>query len=176
MLLDNMMQARYMFHAAAFWRVRELGEPAAMRLTRHTDYALRVLLYLAARGDALTSIAEIAAAYGISHNHLMKVVNGLVRQGALESVRGRFGGVRLGQPPGAINIGAVVRQTEEGFDLVDCAQCRIASACGVNGVLGEALTAFLAVLDRYSLADVMARPADFMALFPAPDAALLPAH
>ena len=127
-----------------------------MRLTRYTDYAMRTLLHLAARPERLCSIAEIADAYGISKNHLMKVVNDLVGAGFLESVRGRNGGVRLALPAAQINIGRVVRHTEEGFNLADCAHCRIAPACGLTGVLAEALAAFLQVLDRYSLQDLVA--------------------
>lgn len=126
-----------------------------MRLTLFTDYSVRVLLYLGAHPGRLCSIAEVAQGYGISQNHLMKVVNQLVRQGYVESVRGRSGGIRLGRPPEAINLGAVVRDTEDGFELVDCGGCRVAPACGVTGVLGEALAAFLAVLDRYTLADML---------------------
>lgn len=126
-----------------------------MKLTLFTDYSLRVLLYLGAHPGRLCSIAEVARGYRISQNHLMKVVNQLVREGYVESVRGRSGGVRLGRPPEAINLGAVVRVTEDGFDLVDCGGCIVAPACGVTGVLGEALAAFLAVLDRYTLADML---------------------
>lgn len=126
-----------------------------MRLTRYSDYAIRVLLYLGSQpGDRLCSIGDIARSYGISQNHLMKVVNDLVNAGYLESVRGRFGGIRLARAPGAINIGEVVRHTEDGFDLVDCANCIIAPACGLTGVLHEALAAFMQVLDRYTLADL----------------------
>ena len=126
-----------------------------MKLTLFTDYSLRVLLYLGAHPGRLCSIAEVAQGYRISQNHLMKVVNQLVREGYVESVRGRSGGIRLGRPPEAINLGAVVRDTEDGFDLVDCGACRVAPACGVTGVLGEALAAFFAVLDRYTLADML---------------------
>lgn len=131
-----------------------------MRLTLFTDYSMRVLLYLGARAERLCSIAEIARAYGISQNHLMKVVNELVRNGYLESVRGRFGGIRLGAAPEDIKLGALVRQTEEGFDLVDCGSCIIAPACGLTSVLKEALGAFLAVLDRHTLADLLIRRED----------------
>lgn len=126
-----------------------------MKLTLFTDYSIRVLLYLGAEPDRLCSIGEIAQAYDVSQNHLMKVVNKLANEGYVESVRGRFGGIRLGKAPGAINLGAVVRQTEDGFNLVDCSDCVVAPACGVTGVLGEALGAFLAVLDRYTLADML---------------------
>lgn len=128
-----------------------------MRLTRYTDYAMRVLLYLGARPDELCPIAEIARAYGISQNHLMKVVNDLVNADYLVSVRGRFGGVRLARPPAAINVGAVIRHTEDGFDLVDCGSCIIAPACGLTGALHEALAAFMAVLDDYTLEDLLVR-------------------
>jgi Rrf2 family nitric oxide-sensitive transcriptional repressor len=129
-----------------------------MRLTLYTDYAMRVLLYLAARPDRLCSIAEIAQTYGISRNHLMKVVNDLAKAGYVTSLRGRSGGIRLGRAPDDINVGAVVRHTEDGFELADCGACLIAPACGLSGALAEALGAFMAVLDGYALADLIARP------------------
>ncbi len=141
-----------------------------MRLTRYTDYAMRVLLYVGAQDEArLNPISEIARAYGISQNHLMKVVNDLVNAGYLESVRGRFGGIRLARPAAEINVGAVVRHTEEGFDLVDCGSCIIAPACGLTGALAEALAAFMTVLDGYSLADLLAKRANLAALFGVPE-------
>ena len=141
-----------------------------MRLTRYTDYAMRVLLYVGAREEGrLTPISEISRAYGISQNHLMKVVNDLVNGGYLESVRGRFGGVRLARPATAINVGAVVRHTEEGFDLVDCGGCIVAPACGLTGALAEALAAFMQVLDGYSLDDLLKKRRDFAALFGVPE-------
>jgi len=126
-----------------------------MHLTRYTDYALRVLLHLAAHTDRLTSIAEIARTHKISQNHLMKVVHDLGKAGYLETVRGRAGGVRLARAPADIVIGDVVRHAEEGFDLVDCASCVIAPACGLTGILGQALGAFMRVLDGYTLEDMM---------------------
>jgi len=135
-----------------------------MKLTLFTDYSVRVLLYLGARPERLCSIAEVAQAYQVSQNHLMKVVNRLARQGYVESVRGRSGGIRLGRSPEAINLGALVRDTEDGFDLVDCGTCIIAPACGVTSVLGEALAAFFAVLDRYTLADMLGRRGDLRLL------------
>ena len=126
-----------------------------MRLTRYTDYALRVLLHLAAHPDRLCSVAEIARAYDVSQNHLMKVVHDLGKAGYVATLRGRSGGLRLARAPEEINVGEVVRHTEEGFDLVDCATCVIAPACGLTGVLGKALAAFMAVLDNYTLADIM---------------------
>jgi Rrf2 family nitric oxide-sensitive transcriptional repressor len=136
-----------------------------MRLTQYTDYAMRVLLYLGARPEKLCAISEISRAYGISQNHLMKVVNDLVRQGYVASVRGRFGGIRLGRAPGEINVGAVIRHTEDGFDLVDCGNCIIAPACGLTGALHQALAAFMQVLDGYTLADLLARRGDMRLLF-----------
>jgi Rrf2 family transcriptional regulator, nitric oxide-sensitive transcriptional repressor len=136
-----------------------------MRLTRYSDYAMRVLLYLAARPDELCSISEITRAYGISQSHLMKVVNDLVNAGYLISVRGRFGGIRLARPATEIKAGDVIRHTEEGFALVDCANCIIAPACGLTGALNEAVSAFLAVLDKYSLDDLMAKRAVIIDLF-----------
>lgn len=125
-----------------------------MRLSRHTDYALRVLIHLAAHPDRLASIAEIARVYKISENHLMKVVNLLGRAGFVRTVRGRGGGIALGRPANEIIIGAVIRHSEPDLNLADCGTCLIAPACGLTGALGEALGAFLAVLDRYTLADV----------------------
>ncbi len=138
-----------------------------MRLTRYTDYAMRVLLFLGSRPDQLCSIAEIARSYGISQNHLMKVVNDLVNAGYLHSVRGRSGGIRLSRPPGEINIGALVRHTEDDFDLVGCGSCIIAPACGLTCVFDEALHSFLSVLDRYSLADVLNKRGDLRPLLKA---------
>jgi len=126
-----------------------------VRLKSYTDYALRVLMYLAAQPDRLASIAEIARTYRISHNHLTKVVHDLRKEGYLDAVRGRAGGVRLARPAAAISVGAIVRHTEGTFDLVDCASCVIAPACSLTAALHEAHSAFMAVLDRYSLADLV---------------------
>lgn len=136
-----------------------------MRLTRYSDYAMRVLLYLAARPDRLCPVVEVSRAYGISQNHLMKVVNDLVKAGYVSSARGRFGGIRLARPAAEINVGAVIRHTEDGFDLVDCGTCFIAPACGLPGALNEALAAFMAVLDGYTVADLMTRRAGLADLF-----------
>ena len=130
-----------------------------MQLTRYTDYGLRVLLYLGARDGAQVSISAIATAHGISHNHLMKVVQELVRTGFVASARGRYGGVRLARPPAEINIGAVLRALEN-FQLADCGGCALRGGCALSGVFGEAVAAFLAVLDRYSLQDLIDRSAE----------------
>ena len=132
-----------------------------VRLTRYTDYAMRVLLYLGRQPGKLCSIAEIANAYGVSQNNLMKICNDLVNAGYLDSVRGRHGGIRLARPADAINVGELIRHTESDFDLVECTSCLIAPACGLTSALDEALGAFMAVLDGYSLADLIARKGDF---------------
>jgi Rrf2 family nitric oxide-sensitive transcriptional repressor len=126
-----------------------------MRLTRYTDYALRVLMHLAIKPDRLASIGEMARAYRISQNHLMKVVHDLRKNGFVEAVRGRRGGIRLARPPAAINVGDVIRHTEDELQLLDCGACAIATACGLSGVVGEAMRAFMAVLDGYTLADLV---------------------
>ena len=128
-----------------------------MRLTLHSDYAMRVLLHLGAQPERLASIAEIAESYRISRNHLTKVVHGLVKAGLVDSVRGRSGGIRLARSTQEINLGDVLRLTEEGFELVDCANCVIAPACGLTAVVNEALAAFMAVFDGYTLADILGR-------------------
>ncbi|HWW24374.1 MAG TPA: Rrf2 family transcriptional regulator [Caulobacter sp.] len=146
-----------------------------MRLTRYTDYAMRVLLHLAARDDGLASIGEIAALYKISQNHLMKVVQDLGKAGFVRTVRGRGGGVALARPPGQIVVGQVVRQTEDGFRLVDCTACVIAPACTLPRALNEATAAFLAVLDKYTLEDLLDQRHQMRTLFGITDAAELSA-
>ncbi len=126
-----------------------------MRLTRYTDFAMRVLFHLGVNDGKIVPISAIAQAYGISQNHLVKVVHDLVKTGYLESVRGRSGGVRLARPAAAINLGAVIRHTEPDMRLIDCVGCAIASACTLPKPLFEATAAFVAVLDRYTLADIL---------------------
>jgi Rrf2 family transcriptional regulator, nitric oxide-sensitive transcriptional repressor len=137
-----------------------------MRLTRYTDYSLRVLMYLAAKPDRLASIGEISEVYGISRNHLMKVVQDLVRVGFVASVRGRNGGIRLARAPDEINIGAVVRATEDSFQMAPCDTCVIAPACGLRCALEEAVRAFLTVLDAYTLTSLPERDLALADLFP----------
>lgn len=142
-----------------------------MRLTNYTDYALRVLIYLAAKGKGERStITEITDSYGISRNHLTKVIHQLGQIGVIETIRGRGGGIVLHKDPEDINIGAVVRQTEEDFHIVECFhretnECILTPICGLQGVLGEALKAFFAVLDQYTLADIVANPAMYRDVF-----------
>lgn len=127
-----------------------------MRLTRYTDYAIRVLLHLAAHEDRTVSIQAIAGAYGISKDHLMKVAQQLSKAGLVAAQRGRGGGLRLGRPASTIRIGDVVRETEDGFQLVDCGGCKLAPTCGLPRTLNEATAAFLAVLDAQTLDKIVA--------------------
>jgi Rrf2 family transcriptional regulator, nitric oxide-sensitive transcriptional repressor len=135
-----------------------------MRLTRYTDYSLRVLMYVGASGERVSIIAEIACAYDISRDHLMKVVQELGRAGYLRTVRGRFGGLLLARPASEIRVGDVVRHTEADFDLVECGSCVIAPACGLPRVLREALESFMTVLDGYTVEDLLTRRGDMMRL------------
>jgi Rrf2 family nitric oxide-sensitive transcriptional repressor len=136
-----------------------------MRLTNFTDYALRVLMYAAMRGEQLITIEETAQRYGVSRAHLMKVANVLTRRGYLTAVRGRSGGLRLGRPAEEIGLGDVIRATEPDLNLVECFgtgnRCVITPSCRLRGVLGEALQAFVSTLDRYTLADLVLTPAQF---------------
>lgn len=130
-----------------------------MKLTTFTDYSLRVLIYLAAQPERRATIAGIAAAFQVSENHLVKVVHFLGKQGWLANVRGKGGGLQLALPPGEIVVGTVVRQTE-GVEIVEClasvgGDCAIAPVCRLKGVLADAVGAFHAVLDRYTLADLV---------------------
>jgi Rrf2 family nitric oxide-sensitive transcriptional repressor len=131
-----------------------------MRLTVYTDYTLRVLMYLGLKGDARATIKEVSDCYGISRNHLMKIVQDLSREGILETVRGKSGGIRLARPPEDICIGAVIRRTEPDFRIVECfgagpPSCRLHGGCVLTLAIDEALEAFLEVLDGYTLADLI---------------------
>jgi len=130
-----------------------------MRLTAFSDYTLRTLMYLALRPNAVCTIDEIATAFGISAHHLTKVVHRAAQAGEVATTRGQGGGLRLARPPATIVIGAVVRRTEPDLDIVPCfgtgAMCIIQPACVLQGVIGDALAAFLVVLDRVTLADLV---------------------
>jgi Rrf2 family transcriptional regulator, nitric oxide-sensitive transcriptional repressor len=140
-----------------------------MQLTKFSDYALRVLMYAHGAGGRQVTIEEMAAAYRISRAHLMKVVNSLTRAGYLTALRGRSGGLVLARPAEDIRLGEVVRATEPAFAIVECFstnnQCVVADCCRLAGVLDQALTAFLAVLDQHTLASVALKPKNFRALF-----------
>ena len=130
-----------------------------MQLTRFTDYAFRVLIYLARERDGLATIDEIAASYGISRNHLMKVVHRLSTAGYIETVRGKGGGMRLARPARQIPLGRVARDMEENMHIVQCLEngfrnCTLLPSCVLKTALVEARDNFLKTLDRYSLADL----------------------
>ena len=131
-----------------------------MRLTLHTDYALRVLMFAGAKGDRLSTIDEIVGQFGISRGHVMKVVHRLGRMGYLETVQGKNGGIRLARQPALINVGAVVRDMEEELHVLGCLDdgeeyCLIQPCCVLRGALRDATAAFLATLDRYTLEDLV---------------------
>jgi len=130
-----------------------------MRLTTFTDYSLRVLIYLAAAPEHRSTIGEVASAYGISEHHLVKVVQFLGKEGILRNTRGRGGGMQLAHAPAAINVGRVVQLAEgvsypaECFDA-ESNTCGLSGVCGLQRVLSDALKAFYATLDRYTLEDL----------------------
>lgn len=128
-----------------------------MRLTLYSDFAVRLMLFLATHEDRLCSISEIARAYGISQNHLMKVTSDLAGSGYVQSLRGRGGGLRLARPAREINIGSLVRHTEGKVDIVGCGDCVLAPACGMVCVFKDAVESFFMKLDQYSLADIIAK-------------------
>jgi Rrf2 family nitric oxide-sensitive transcriptional repressor len=138
-----------------------------MRLTLWTDYALRTLIFVGAKGGRLATIAEIAESFDISKAHLMKVVNRLGQQGYLDTVRGKGGGIRLARSPVEIRVGAIVREMEEDLAVMGCLGetgfCRIEGCCVLRHALREATLVFLQTLDGYSLADLLAPGAQLVA-------------
>ncbi|MBB4010155.1 iron-responsive transcriptional regulator RirA [Allorhizobium taibaishanense] len=136
-----------------------------MRLTKQTNYAVRILMYCAANKDHLSRIPEIAKAYGVSELFLFKILQPLNKAGLVETVRGRNGGVRLGRAPEKISLFDVVKVTEDSFAMAECFEddgdvdCPLIDSCGLNSALRKALNAFFAVLAEYSIDDlVKARP------------------
>lgn len=135
-----------------------------MKLTSYTDYALRTLMYLALNRDRLVTIQDIADAHHIAKNHLTKIVHQLGLLGLVQTIRGRNGGLRLGREPSAINVGEVVRCTENDFFIAECFDpekpgCIYSTSCALKGVLGRASAAFLDVLDGVTL-DTLIGPTD----------------
>lgn len=130
-----------------------------MRLTSFTDYTLRVLMYLALEPERLATIPEIAGAYGISESHLMKVVHQLGRNGVIETIRGKGGGIRLMQSPESIRLGQIVRAAEGDVAIVECLSadnnCCISSSCHLTRILVRSFAAFYAELDAHTLADLV---------------------
>lgn len=130
-----------------------------MRLTSYSDYSLRVLIYVAVNSEKLVTIKEISEAYEISSNHLMKIIYNLGKMNYIETIRGRNGGIRLSKHPADINIGSLIRKTEEDFYLVECFKednnCVITPVCSLKHMLNEALNSFFLVLDTYTLEDIL---------------------
>lgn len=140
-----------------------------MRLTRQTNYAMRILMYCAANSGRLSRIPEIASAYGVSELFLFKILQPLVEHGMIETVRGRNGGVRLGRAAEEITLFDVVRVTEDSFAMAECfendaAECPLVDSCTLNAALREALNAFFAVLSKHSIADLVRGRSDMRAL------------
>ncbi len=126
-----------------------------MRLTLFTDYAIRVLLFLANEPGRLVTVGEIAKKYDVSQHHLVKVVQDLVKNGYVKSTKGRGGGMRLAVQPQEINIGEIVKKFEPEMQMIDCTECPLRGNCSLPKPMAEAVIAFLGVLNKYSLKDVM---------------------
>jgi Rrf2 family nitric oxide-sensitive transcriptional repressor len=140
-----------------------------VNLTKFSDYSLRLLLYLALHEDRVVSVAEVSRAYRVSPHIMVKVVQLLVEQGLVASVRGRNGGLRLNKAPKEINVGRLIRMTEPHWDLVECFDldrntCPIEPACGLKGALKRAQRAFLGALDAHTLADFLPRAPSLLRL------------
>ncbi|MCE9786052.1 Rrf2 family transcriptional regulator [Shewanella chilikensis] len=141
-----------------------------MQLTRYTDFGIRTLMYLAIQPEreTLFRIAEITEVFDLSPNHVSKIVHHLGKLGYLQTIRGKSGGFRLGMAPEKINVGALVRALENSLAPIDCSKpyCRLTPACQLKGVLAQAVDAYLAVLDRYTLADIVSNQQELRALLP----------
>jgi len=152
-----------------------------MRLTVYSDYALRLMMYLALNGEKLSTIAEIADSYDISSAHLMKITHELGLKGFVETVRGRQGGMRLARDAGKIGVGDIVRASEPDFAIVPCMAegvgrvCAIQPACVLKRALASAAAAFLDVLDGYTLADLTRSSAPLRKLLGLPELPFTPA-
>lgn len=141
-----------------------------MQLTRYTDFGIRTLMYLAVQPEreTLFRIAEITEVFDLSANHVSKIVHHLGKLGYLETIRGKSGGFRLGKPADEINIGQLVRVLENSLAPIDCSKpyCRFMPSCQLTGVLREAVDAYLAVLDKYSLQDIVSNKRELLDLLP----------
>ncbi len=147
-------------HFSPAWRASPGRGAPSVQLTYHTDYALRVLVYLGLKNGSLATISEISGHFGVSRNHLVKVVGSLSHLGHVETVRGKSGGVRLSRDPAEIRIGELVRCTESHFNIMSCfaegeENCAIAQVCKLKGMLRRATQSFLDVLDEYTLAHIL---------------------
>lgn len=139
-----------------------------MQLTQFTDYSLRALIYITLRNESCT-IKDITEAYDISNNHMVKIIHNLAKLGLIKTIRGKNGGIIMASQPETINLGQLITQLEPHFDLVPCfnkvkANCCIAPVCKLKSVLHEAQAAFMEVLERYTLADVLHNKSDLSVL------------
>lgn len=134
-----------------------------MKLNSATDFSFRFLIYASVHGDRLVTVAEVAEAYGLSHHHLSKICKMLIKEGILQAKRGRDGGVKLALPADEIRLSRIILIMEPDPALVNCTggiggHCKILPACKLKGVLAEARSAFFEVLEKYTLADLVAGP------------------
>ena len=141
-----------------------------MQLTRYTDFGIRTLMYLAAQPERQTlfRISEITEVFDLSPNHVSKIVHQLGKHGYLQTIRGKSGGFRLGRTPVEINLGQLVRVLENSLAPIDCSKpyCRLLPSCQWKGVLVQAVEAYLAVLDRFTLQDIVSNKEELMKLLP----------
>ncbi len=141
-----------------------------MQLTRYTDFGIRTLMYLAIQPDReeLFRISEITEIFELSPNHVSKIVHHLGKLGYLKTIRGKSGGFRLGMSPKDINVGELVRVLENSLAPIDCSKpyCRLTPSCQLKGVLGDAVAAYLAVLDAYTLYDIVSNRDELKQLLP----------
>ena len=138
-----------------------------MQLTRQTDYAVRVLMFLGIqKSDELVTISDIAQHFDISRNHLMKIVHKLGQMDYIQTVRGKYGGLRLERNAQTINLGQVIRDFETSLDIVNCNKlyCPLTGACELKPILARAREAFLQVVDEYTLQDLLRNPQDMRVL------------
>jgi len=148
-----------------------------MQLTRYTDYGIRILMYMAVQQDRqeLFRIAEVTKVFELSPNHVSKIIHHLGKSGYLQTVRGKAGGFRLARPSAEINLGQLVRTLEHSLAPVDCAKpyCILTPACQLRDVLGQAVAAYLGVLDGYNLADIVSNGPELLKLLPDPAISIL---
>lgn len=138
-----------------------------MQLTRQTDYAIRVMIFLGIQqDDRLVTISDIAYHFDISRNHLMKIVHKLGQLNYIQTLRGKYGGLRLERDPSSVNLGSLVRDFETTLDIIDCKKltCPVVGACDLKPVMQKAQEAFMAVIDEYTLQNLLSNPADLRSL------------
>ena len=138
-----------------------------MQLTRQTDYAIRVMMFLGIQQDShLVTISDIAYHFDISRNHLMKIVHKLGQKEYIQTVRGKYGGMRLEREAITVRLGDLVRDFETTLDVVDCKKltCPVTGSCDLKPIMQRAQEAFLAVIDEYTLKDLLNNPADLRSL------------